>query len=366
MQSGTRKTAAAKGTLRFGFTLIELLVVIAIIATLMALLLPAIQNAREAARRTQCMNNIRNVGLAVMVEANAHADKFPAFGTFQPVGHTNDPRPCVNPLKSWVVTILPGLDRADIADRLPPVSTVSALDPKHPARKISISVLTCPDDESASQRPGGLSYVINAGYSVQSLNQGYQDRLTNDELPYLDQTHAIEHMIADWNNNEQLDGDDRTAHRASGLSWAQFTGREHESLNISEVYDGTSHTILLAENLKAGFAGWHDPQPTNVTMMFYFVPTPGSTTFDDEYDYADPTQPPGVLGTPNSARKGSEGAPFPSSNHPGVVNVIMVDGSVRTINENLSPHVFVRLITPAGARVRPGISTQDILTDTDF
>ena len=64
MQS-RRHTAASRKTRR-GFTLIELLVVISIIATLMSLILPAIQNAREAGRRTQCLNNIRNVTVACL------------------------------------------------------------------------------------------------------------------------------------------------------------------------------------------------------------------------------------------------------------------------------------------------------------
>ena len=64
---------------RSGFTLVELLVVIAIIAMLVVLLLPAVQSAREAARRTQCMNNLRNLGLGVVMHENAH-NHFPSGG----------------------------------------------------------------------------------------------------------------------------------------------------------------------------------------------------------------------------------------------------------------------------------------------
>ncbi len=80
MQS-RRHTAASKKTRR-GFTLIELLVVISIIATLMSLILPAIQNAREAGRRTQCLNNIRNVTVATLNFASSNKSRLPALGYF--------------------------------------------------------------------------------------------------------------------------------------------------------------------------------------------------------------------------------------------------------------------------------------------
>ncbi|MCP4171844.1 MAG: type II secretion system protein, partial [Fuerstiella sp.] len=80
MQS--RRHTAASRKARRGFTLIELLVVISIIATLMSLILPAIQNAREAGRRTQCLNNIRNVTLAALNFATSNKSRLPALGYF--------------------------------------------------------------------------------------------------------------------------------------------------------------------------------------------------------------------------------------------------------------------------------------------
>ena len=92
-------------TQRRGFTLIELLVVISIIATLMALLLPASKNAREAARRTQCLNNQRNIATAMIGWATAHNNQLPAYGYW--AADTTDPMTAVvQPQRSWVVELL--------------------------------------------------------------------------------------------------------------------------------------------------------------------------------------------------------------------------------------------------------------------
>ncbi len=104
----TRAVAARNADRRGGFTLIELLVVISIIATLMSLILPAIQNAREAGRRTQCLNNIRNVTVACMNFASSsprgHVPNLSSYPR-NPTG-AGFPPPFMEG-HSWVVEILP-------------------------------------------------------------------------------------------------------------------------------------------------------------------------------------------------------------------------------------------------------------------
>jgi len=104
-----------------GFTMVELLVVIAIVATLMGLLLPAVQGVRATARRTQCANNIRQVGLGVIIYADAHRGRFPSRT------HTSDETRYLH----WIQQLAPFIESVDV-------------------------IRMCPDDPLASLRMNGL------------------------------------------------------------------------------------------------------------------------------------------------------------------------------------------------------------------
>src|SRR5262245_13958123 len=100
------KAAGKRG--RSAFTLVELLVVIAIIGILIALLLPAIQAARESARRAACMNNMKNVGLAVMNYVDAHKH-FPPLAEM-PAGGSFNPLQDKGLFYTWTIRILPFIE----------------------------------------------------------------------------------------------------------------------------------------------------------------------------------------------------------------------------------------------------------------
>lgn len=147
-----------------GFTLIELLVVISIIAVLAALILPGIQNSREAARRAQCLSRMRNVGTALHSYASAQNGRLPYLrGEFDINWGTSalpDSRPA-----PWSVHLLPYLEQTSLWERLQTSDNDTPADPNSTAGLLAtnIQVYTCPDDPNA-ESAGNLTFVANAGY----------------------------------------------------------------------------------------------------------------------------------------------------------------------------------------------------------
>ncbi len=370
-----RRVQLTQKPARRGFTLIELLVVISIIATLMALILPAIQSARQAARTLECKNNLKNITLAAHNFASSKKT-FPALGIYTaPVTGSS-----AIPLRSWVVELLSHMDRRDISDRWDnnvawdapannaPIGTEPGLN------KTYIKVLACPDDPSAVAVDGGLSYVANNGYLLFGISE---NRWTAGGL--------------DWNEDGTLinlpatpdvDNADADAHRDTGVMWPDYgnysnSTREQQknSHSVDGVYDGGSQTIMITENVNAGGSGsWADPLWTNVGFVYMVstvTPVANPGTIVNSYRYP---QPESTDNLPNMLKAGPEAnsnalAAAPNSGHPGGVNVGYADGSVGFISDSIDISVYARMISPGGARNRgasTGIAPQDPLSDNAF
>lgn len=378
MQQSVRQQSSVNR--RLGFTLIELLVVISIIATLMALILPAIQSARSAARRTQCLNRMKNVGLAVLNNASKNQSRIPAYGKYLPVppdsgtataGNTRCASAGGTTGVNWVVTCLGELDRVDIFDRydqsVPSTSRVNV-----PLAKKHLDVLVCPDDESAVDQPGGLSYVINAGYGDMRILDAQYAALVAGRLPVQVEVHA--HNIApfDWDGDANVpgvpdpryfDAEDAEITRDTGMSWLQIRA-DNYSQTMNTVYDGFDNTVLLAENINAGITGlWSEPSAVNCAFVYAIDGEVAAGNL-----FPDPPLVAGIDGLPNKMKFNGEGTPFPSSNHPEIVNFVMASGATRSISESIDRVVYTNLMTPNGTQRRSiaGFVEQEPLSATDF
>ena len=221
---------------RRGFTLIELLVVISIIATLMSLVLPAVQSARQAARRLQCMNNMKNLGLAATNFASSRGGlpllSEPAPGLASSTGNT-----------LWAMQLLPFMDQAGAIEYITQQSTTAAANAAvTTVLSASYSILQCPDDSNHFRHSGGLSYGANMGYG------GWTCTTAGVSASYdFGSDHTAQAL--DWNSNKQSDDRDKQVARSTGVFWAPDADGFRMSLDSITSGDGTGSTILFAESL---------------------------------------------------------------------------------------------------------------------
>jgi prepilin-type N-terminal cleavage/methylation domain-containing protein len=275
MQSRRSK---ARAEARAAFTLIELLVVISIIAVLISLVSPAVQSAREAARRTQCLNNIRNLGLATINFATGSGDKYPTLEssplTGAPPARLSQGGTALgtgNPGMSWVAQLIGYMDQPAIARQIQQnggiiipnpaattgFSTFTGVDPATNAPKTLpiIGPLTCPDDANNQNVPGGLSYVANAGY-INSINwsSGTVAAPIPDYGPGAHDSTLI-HWTGTTGATTVSATDEAIAH-ATGIFWRNDASGFSLTQDFVQRGDGSSNTIMITENVNAGF--WAD------------------------------------------------------------------------------------------------------------
>jgi len=311
------------------FTLIELLVVIAIIAVLISLLLPAVQAAREAARRTQCVNNLKQIGLALH---NYH-DTVGAFppgylSMMDPVTFDND-----GPGWGWSSFSLGQMEQGPVYNSInfvlgiefPANQTLrltivaSFLCPTDPWRQDRFTVV---DSTTTGTTPGAPICDVASSNYVGSVGSGDPSSL----YPYI------------------IDAGDSPPGRDNGNG---LFFRNH-SVKIAQVADGSSNTFAVGErsqNLsRATWAG----AITNAAVPM--VALQAEAGLDPEGSGALVLSHTGEGHGPNSPSGLAHGDQYWSM-HPGGANFLFADGSVRFVKELVGYKIFQALATRAGGEI---------------
>jgi prepilin-type N-terminal cleavage/methylation domain-containing protein len=320
---------------RTAFTLVELLVVIAIIGILIALLLPAIQAAREAARRITCANNLAQIGVALRNYEMAH--------TTLPPGVTADKGPLASIPQDgqfgWIAQILPYIEERTAYNQIH--FKTGVYDPANAlVRRVPIALLNCPSYCEA------LRLQYDTGQSVAWLSN-YAGCQNDKEAPINDDNRGVLFL--------------------------------NSHIAAKDVTDGTTHTIYVAEKLGNDWdLGWMSG--TRATLRNTGTPlnespedahartgSPGVVPnwANAYHDYlvqvfnaesaAKPLPPlPALAAKPADLKVGGFGA-----DHPGVINMLFGDGDVRAVSKNIDQQILEQLGNRADGKLLEHGPTRD-------
>lgn len=386
-----------------GFTLVELLVVIAIIGILVALLLPAIQAAREAARRNSCLNNIKNIGLA----CHTYADRRKAFPLassmpFQPDGRigtladkttSNDPTQWTGDGYSWLFQILPEMEQGNLHNRTRDFQNGSVSTEKLKRGPWLQNLQINPQATGAKQFPWGQQIEAFQCPSFPGADE------TKQNVPVINQKAAVGNYVAIPSTHYNQDGTGQAQDTnppeflyggtgslvgngvivfPSTKAFNKGAASNPKGVTFAAVQrDGTSSTFLFGESREETYAAWIsgysmyvvaadpnqpnkvqklNPQPTQPQVLTWpnddgitalnvgsDVKRQGGPTNVTEEEIYFQTSYPHDSGNPRIFG--------PSSQHPGVVQHCWADAHAKSINEDIDPDVYLHLVTRNGNEV---------------
>jgi prepilin-type N-terminal cleavage/methylation domain-containing protein/prepilin-type processing-associated H-X9-DG protein len=320
-----------------GFTLVELLVVIAIIGILIALLLPAVQAAREAARRSQCSNNLKQLGLAMH---NHHDSKQWLPPNRAATGSV---------FGTWQMLILTYMEQDNMgslyqnwggSDSSPNASGGGGTAPRYGGSPNNtnlstkrLSSLTCPSD-IANAPTGSMTshnYVVNLGNTIDS--QATYNSITHGGAPFKTARYQ-------YPGDAAMPASQYTVETPGGWLVRPYVGT-----NFSEILDGLSNTLLMAECVQGtgsdlrGFSWWG-------SASGFTTYNPPNSPLPDNVAQNCTNQP--TLNLPCVVGTSSQYYLTARSRHPGGVQVLMADGSARFVQQAISINTWRGVSTSRG------------------
>jgi len=303
---------------RRGFTLVELLVVIAIIGILVALLLPAVQAAREAARRTQCSNNLKQYGLGIHNYADTNKTILPPAGSQAAWG---------NPQTSWQVAVLPFMEQQSLYNQLPMNNNTNAsnytLNNGQNVNVVKLPYGRCPTDTS-DEMLGGQSQLSYCG-SLGSQRTPSADGNCNQYL---------------GNKINASQGNDDHGNTASSSALSGVFARLGAHVKFAHVSDGLSNTIFVGEvmakcndhygNGWPNFNQFNNAHASTVCPINEFTTCTGAS--------------PGEIRNPSCTNQNNWNYSWGfRSKHPGGAQFLIGDGTVRFISQSVNMVTYNQL-----------------------
>lgn len=381
IRSGIAGSGLRRREERQGFTLIELLVVIAIIAVLIALLLPAVQQSREAARRTQCKNNLKQLGLGLFNFESTYGrfppdvDHFPSIAAgdsyTQPADmDSNAQFTSPSEGQGWMAFILPYIDQTPLYNQINRAPGIAVFDTvnlppstgshggSNTAYSTAITAYICPSSPAPkviNYWPGNWESSGNGSETYGQANPPSQIWGRTDYLA-LPGFHCETIAALGIDVNAQTDNCPLCNNEPGTIS----SPNNAHGNTIASITDGTSNTMMISEDCgrPIGYNRarmvYQDTFHGNVTIDGITNPAPGGGgAWADPFSYAHLAGAT-AQGTRESWSTGGAICMINCSSdnelysfHAGGVHGLMADGSVRFINESINPRVLVNLICRA-------------------
>lgn len=318
-----------------GFTLVELLVVIAIIGVLVALLLPAVQAARESARRTSCANNLKQLGLAAHNFHDTYKFIAPsrcASGGFPQLGVP------ANAYQGYVVWLLPYIEQGNVANMYDTKLHFGHANNRK-AIETQLPVLYCP---SSPQRNRVAPTFTAQGFTVSkaACTDYTVMRGVNDDL--------WRQRPSEVDNYDPPGGPSAAIDQVNGRHVGPHSYNTGSSWRInrwSSVSDGLTNTIFFVEDAMRGEPYVARARRNPNTAV---VSVPGGAWADSEGEFGFQGCIPPVDTRPGNVAINCTNNGEPYAFHPAGINVCLCDGSVRFISSTISVRTFARLTTAGG------------------